>query len=74
MRPTAIASFQARPANAPMPAMSVVLNNDLQAAHPENRSSHAPEQCRLELETDEEQHHDDAKLGEMHDVLAFFAD
>ena len=47
---------------------------DLQSAHAEDRSAHAPEQRRLQLEPDEEEHHDDAELCEVHHVPAVIAD
>ena len=47
---------------------------DLESAEPEDRSAHPPQQRRLELEPDDEQHHDDAELGEVHHVRALRPD
>ena len=41
---------------------------DLQAAEPEQLHAHLPEHARLEFQADEEQHHDDAELGEVLDA------
>jgi hypothetical protein len=47
---------------------------DLQPAEAEDRSAQPPQERRLQLEADHEQHHHDAELGEVHDVLALAAD
>ena len=47
---------------------------ELSRAHAENPLAHPPEGVRLQLQTDQEQHHDHAELGEVHDVLPLFAD
>ena len=47
---------------------------DLQAAEAENGAAQRPELRRLELEPDDEQHDDDAELGEVHDMGALGSD
>ncbi len=49
-------------------------SGDLEGAQPEDRPSQPPQEGRLELEADDEQHHDDAELGEVHDVLPVSAE
>ena len=40
----------------------------------QNRRAQSPEPSRIELEADQEEHHHHPKLGELHDVAAFFSD
>ena len=47
--------------------------NDLEPAETEQRTAHPPQHRRLQLEPDHEEHHHDAELGEVQDVLAFAA-
>ena len=46
----------------------------LQPAGTEYRAAHPPQARGLELESDQEEHHDDAELGDVHDVFAFLPD
>jgi hypothetical protein len=52
-----------------MPQASAVCHGS-----PSTRPAHLPQQRRTKLEPHQEQHHDDAELGEVHHVLAFAAD
>ncbi len=48
--------------------------NDLESAEAKDFFPHAPEDGRLELKADEEQHHHHAEFREVHDILALAAD
>ena len=58
----------------PTSAASSAVPSDLRAAEPEDRDAHAPQHRGPQLEADEEQHHHDAELGEVQDVLAALGD
>ena len=45
----------------------------LQAAEAQDRPAQGPQLRGLQFEADQEQHDDDAELGEMHDILALAA-
>ena len=47
---------------------------DLESPEAEDRLAHLPEQGRTQLESDQEEHHDHAELGEVHHVLSLFPD
>ena len=72
--PMASAGFQARPAASARPPRASAEHRDLEAAEAEDRSAQPPEQRRLQLEPDHEEHHHDAELGEVHDVLPVAAE
>ena len=66
-RPTMIAAGQAKPISLNSSGDGDTGRHHLGEAEPEDLVPHAPEFGRIDLKADEEQHHDDAELGDLAD-------
>ena len=72
--PIAIAGRHDVPITIAAIATTAAVSDDLQAAEPDDRPAQLPQQRGPQLEADDEQHHDDAELGEVHDAVPLAAD
>jgi len=74
MRPVASETRKSRPRVAPSAVNGRRGADHLETAESQQLGAHPPKEGWLEFETDEEEHHDDTELGEVHDVFGALAD